>query len=65
HLDFRTRNGGFTPLHKSAIHHRKEAIVILLELGASPNVYDNKGLTPLYHTVLNNHNESINDSSYC
>ncbi|CAF3228137.1 unnamed protein product [Rotaria socialis] len=65
HLDFRTRNGGFTPLHKSAIHHRKESIVILLELGASPNVYDNKGLTPLYHTVLNNHNESINDSSYC
>ena len=28
HLDFRTRNGGLTPLHKSAIHNRKEAIVV-------------------------------------
>ncbi|CAF1244048.1 unnamed protein product [Rotaria sp. Silwood1] len=65
HLDFRTRSGGFTPLHKSAIHNRKESIVTLLELGASPNVYDEKGLTPLYHTILNNRNELINDSSYC
>ncbi|CAF1116801.1 unnamed protein product, partial [Rotaria sordida] len=65
HLDFRTRNGGFTSLHKSAIHYRKESIVTLLELGASPNVYDEKCLTPLYHTILNNRNESMNDSSYC
>ncbi|CAF2881473.1 unnamed protein product [Rotaria sp. Silwood2] len=65
HLDFRTRNDGFTPLHKSAIHYRKESIVTLLELGASPNVYDEKGLTPLYHTIINNRNELINDSSYC
>ncbi len=28
HLDFRTRNGGLTPLHKSAIYSRKEAIVV-------------------------------------
>ena len=28
HLDFRTRNGGLTPLHKSAIHYRKESIVV-------------------------------------
>jgi len=28
HLDFRTRNGGLTPLHKSAIHSRKEAIIV-------------------------------------
>jgi hypothetical protein len=28
HLDFRTRNGGLTSLHKSAIHHRKESIVV-------------------------------------
>jgi SH3/ankyrin repeat-containing protein len=28
HLDFRTRNGSLTPLHKSAIHYRKESIVV-------------------------------------
>ena len=28
HLDFRTRHGGFTPLHKSAIHSRKESIIV-------------------------------------
>jgi len=38
---------------------------ILLELGASPNVYDEKNLTPLYHTILNKQIKSINDSSYC
>ncbi|CAF3564455.1 unnamed protein product [Rotaria socialis] len=65
HLDFRTRNGSFTPLHKSAIYNRKEAIVTLLELGASPNVYDEKNLTPLYHTILNKQTEFNVDSSYC
>ncbi|CAF3557332.1 unnamed protein product [Adineta steineri] len=65
HLDFRTRHGGLTPLHKSAVHYRKESIVTLLELGASPNVFDEKGLTPLYDTVLNKQIESINDSAYC
>lgn len=29
HLDFRTRNGGLTSLHKSAIHSRKEAIIVI------------------------------------
>lgn len=28
HLDFRTRHGGFTPLHKSAIHARKDSIIV-------------------------------------
>lgn len=28
HLDFRTRHGGLTPLHQSAIHARKEAIIV-------------------------------------
>ncbi|CAF3616590.1 unnamed protein product [Rotaria sp. Silwood1] len=65
HLDFRTRNGGLTPLHKSAIYSRKEAIVTLLELGASPNVYDEKTLTPLYHSILNKQIELNVDSSYC
>lgn len=31
HIDFRTRNGGFTSLHKSAIHYRKESIVVCLK----------------------------------
>ncbi|CAF1148905.1 unnamed protein product [Rotaria sordida] len=65
HLDFRIRNGALTPLHKSAIYSRKEAIVTLLELGASPNVYDEKNLTPLYHSILNRQIESNVDSSYC
>ncbi|CAF4639695.1 unnamed protein product, partial [Rotaria sp. Silwood2] len=65
HLDFRTRNGGLTPLHISAIYSRKEAIITLLELGASPNVYDEKNLTPLYHSILNKQIESNVDSSYC
>jgi len=30
HLDFRTRNGGLTPLHKSSIYNRKESIVVSL-----------------------------------
>lgn len=37
----------------------------LLELGASPNVYDEKNLTPLYHSIINNQNEQHVDSSYC
>ena len=30
HLDFRVRQGALTPLHKSAIHCRKEAIMVSL-----------------------------------
>ncbi|CAF0957509.1 unnamed protein product [Adineta steineri] len=65
HLDFRIRNGGLTPLHQSAIYNRKEAIVTLLELGASPNIYDEKMLTPLYHSIINKQVETNIDSSYC
>jgi hypothetical protein len=28
HLDFRSRNGGLTALHKCSIYNRKEAIVV-------------------------------------
>jgi len=28
HLDFRTRNRGLTPLHKSSIYNRKESIIV-------------------------------------
>ncbi|KAJ3594142.1 hypothetical protein NHX12_006474, partial [Muraenolepis orangiensis] len=40
HLDFRARDG-MTALHKT-----------LLELGASPDYKDSRGLTPLYHSVV-------------
>ncbi|CAF0795806.1 unnamed protein product [Didymodactylos carnosus] len=52
HLDYRTRNGQ-TPLHKAARDNKKAAILIILELGGSPNVYDGKQLTPLYYCILN------------
>ena len=28
HLDFRTRDGALTPLHHSAIHYRKQSIIV-------------------------------------
>jgi hypothetical protein len=31
HLDFRTLDGGYTPLHKSAIYNRKESIIVSLK----------------------------------
>lgn len=37
----------------------------LLELGASPNVYDEKNLTPLYYSIITNEKEFHVDSSYC
>ncbi len=40
HLDFRTRNGGFTPLHKSAIYNRKEAILVSYIQGRPPPCTD-------------------------
>jgi hypothetical protein len=44
HLDFRTRHGGLTPLHKSAIHSRKESIIVsgknfLIFFSSYENVY--------------------------
>ncbi|NXV55582.1 SHAN3 protein, partial [Molothrus ater] len=41
HLDFRTREG-MTALHKAT----------LLDLGASPDYKDSRGLTPLYHSAM-------------
>ena len=37
----------------------------LLELGASPNVYDEKNFTPLYYSIITNEKEFHVDSSYC
>ena len=38
-------------IHKSVAKNNSEALRTLLDLGASPNYKDSKGLTPLYLTV--------------
>lgn len=52
-LDYRTRDGS-TAMHRSIEHKSLEAMRTLLELGASPNYKDAKGLTPLYLTITHN-----------
>lgn len=52
-LDYRTRDGS-TAMHRSVEHKSLEAMRTLLELGASPNYKDAKGLTPLYLTITHN-----------
>lgn len=49
-LDYRTRDGS-TAMHRAVEKGSLEALSTLLELGASPNYKDGKGLTPLYLTV--------------
>ncbi|XP_018336270.1 protein shank isoform X2 [Agrilus planipennis] len=52
-LDYRTKDGS-TAMHRSIEHKNLEAMKTLLELGASPNYKDGKGLTPLYLTITQN-----------
>lgn len=49
-IDYRTRCGS-TALHRAAEKNSLEAVRTLLDLGASPNVRDAKGLTPLWTAV--------------
>ncbi|XP_055626209.1 protein shank isoform X2 [Toxorhynchites rutilus septentrionalis] len=49
-LDYRTRDGA-TALHRAVERDSLEATSTLLELGASPNYRDTKGLTPVYLSV--------------
>ncbi|RXM28857.1 SH3 and multiple ankyrin repeat domains protein 2 [Acipenser ruthenus] len=51
HLDFRARDG-MTALHKAAKSKNQVALTTLLELGASPDYKDSRGLTALYHTAM-------------
>ncbi|XP_065158607.1 SH3 and multiple ankyrin repeat domains protein 3 isoform X3 [Atheta coriaria] len=52
-LDYRNRDGS-TAMHRSVEHKSLEAMKTLLELGASPNYKDGKGITPLYLTITHN-----------
>jgi SH3/ankyrin repeat-containing protein len=52
-VDFRNRADGSTAVHKAVIKNNIEALQTLLDLGASPNYKDLKGLTPLYYCVSN------------
>uniref|UniRef100_A0A8C8VN71 SH3 and multiple ankyrin repeat domains protein 3 n=1 Tax=Pelusios castaneus TaxID=367368 RepID=A0A8C8VN71_9SAUR len=51
HLDFRTREG-MTALHKAIRCRNHIALMTLLDLGASPDYKDSRGLTPLYHSAM-------------
>ncbi|XP_051818475.1 SH3 and multiple ankyrin repeat domains protein 3 isoform X3 [Antechinus flavipes] len=51
HLDFRTREG-LTALHIATRCRNPGALTTLLDLGASPDYKDSRGLTPLYHSAL-------------
>uniref|UniRef100_A0AAV2KU70 SH3 and multiple ankyrin repeat domains protein 3 n=1 Tax=Knipowitschia caucasica TaxID=637954 RepID=A0AAV2KU70_KNICA len=51
HLDFRTKDG-ITALHKSVRSKNHTALITLLDLGASPDYKDSRGLTPLYHSSM-------------
>uniref|UniRef100_A0A9J7WZ13 SH3 and multiple ankyrin repeat domains 2a n=1 Tax=Cyprinus carpio carpio TaxID=630221 RepID=A0A9J7WZ13_CYPCA len=51
HLDFRAKDG-MTAIHKAACSKNQATLKTLLELGASPNYKDSRGLTALYHTAV-------------
>ncbi|XP_037071274.1 SH3 and multiple ankyrin repeat domains protein 3-like [Pollicipes pollicipes] len=57
-VDYRTLDGA-TALHKAVQRNNFEALKTLLDLGASPNYQDAKGLTPLYYSILHNANAII------
>ncbi|KAK3885694.1 hypothetical protein Pcinc_010114 [Petrolisthes cinctipes] len=49
-LDYRTKEG-VTVMHRAVQANNFEAVKTLLDLGASPNYRDARGLTPLYYSV--------------
>lgn len=46
-LDHRDNSGGFTALHMAAGYVKPETVELLVELGADPEIEDDKGRTPL------------------
>jgi ankyrin repeat protein len=53
-LDFRAKDGS-TAMHRAVERNSYEAVKTLLDLGASPNYRDSRGLTPLYIAVAGTH----------
>uniref|UniRef100_A0A8C9WPX8 SH3 and multiple ankyrin repeat domains 3 n=1 Tax=Scleropages formosus TaxID=113540 RepID=A0A8C9WPX8_SCLFO len=51
HLDFRTKDG-ITALHRAVRSKNHTALITLLDLGASPDYKDSRGLSPLYHSSM-------------
>ncbi|KAL5259674.1 hypothetical protein ACHWQZ_G009945 [Mnemiopsis leidyi] len=49
-LEFRDRNG-YTALHHASINGKHESMQVLLDVGASVNSRDLKGMTPLYNAI--------------
>ncbi|KAM9823817.1 SH3 and multiple ankyrin repeat domains protein 3 [Neosynchiropus ocellatus] len=58
HLDFRTRDG-ITALHRAVLCRNSSSLTTLLDLGASPDYKDSRGLTPLYHSAM------VGGAPYC
>ena len=52
-IDFRSKVDGSTSMHKAVVKNSIEGLQTLLDLGASPNYKDLKGLSPLYYCVTN------------
>lgn len=48
---------GHTPIYLACVHRRKECVRYLLEEGASLEIEDNKGRTPLEYTIENDYFE--------
>ncbi|XP_055920401.1 SH3 and multiple ankyrin repeat domains protein 2 isoform X2 [Eupeodes corollae] len=60
-LDYRTKDGA-TALHKAVEKDSLEGVTTLLELGASPNYKDGRGITPLYTSVTKKCDPKITES---
>eukprot|EP00094_Tigriopus_californicus_P011494 TCALIF_11099-PA protein Name:"Similar to SHANK3 SH3 and multiple ankyrin repeat domains protein 3 (Homo sapiens)" AED:0.47 eAED:0.47 QI:0/0/0/0.12/1/1/8/0/497 len=60
-IDFRTKDGS-TAMHSAVMKNNCEALRTLLDLGASPNYKDAKGLTPLYLTVTQSSDVDLMDT---
>ncbi|XP_034653289.1 SH3 and multiple ankyrin repeat domains protein 1 isoform X10 [Drosophila subobscura] len=60
-LDYRTKDGT-TALHRAVEHDSLEAVSTLLELGASPNYRDGRGITPLYISITRKCESKITES---
>ena len=52
---------GISYLHRACQRHYVEAIKILLELGANPNINDNRGFSPILEAIgmINENNNTI------